>query len=90
MFASTLELAQVREVVTSLLDELCLDAYLFEVEPREGQWEVTVECAVAEGWERVRLTADKVLLLQGMDDGDARARLLGDWRAALSGCKLKP
>lgn len=89
MTVSTQELAQVREVVTGLLHELCLDAYLFEVEPREGQWEITVECPVAEGWERVRLTADKQLLLHGIDDALAHSALADSWREALSSCRTK-
>lgn len=89
MFASTQELARVREFISRVLDELCIDAYLFEVEPREGQWEITVECAVAEGWERVRLMADKALLLQGDEDVVAHAQLRDAWREALSGCRVR-
>ena len=43
MSESIVELAQIRELVTKILDELQLDAYLFEVEPREGQWELRVK-----------------------------------------------
>ena len=39
------DLALAREAVSKVLEELQLDAYIFEVEPREGQWEIRVECA---------------------------------------------
>ena len=89
MSLSIAELAQVREVVTRILDELQLDAYLFEVEPLEGQWEIKVECAVAEGWEMVRLTATREILLRGGDDAVAHEVLLDNWREALSACQVK-
>jgi hypothetical protein len=89
MIVSIEELARAREAVTHLLDELCLDAYLFEVEPGEGQWSIIVECPVAEGWETVSLSADKALLLRGVDDAVAHAVLLDDWREALSSCRRK-
>lgn len=89
MSLSIAELAQAREVVTRILDELQLDAYLFEVEPLEGQWEIKVECAVAEGWETVRLTATREILLRGSDDAVAHGVLLDNWRDALSACLVK-
>jgi hypothetical protein len=46
MMLSERELTQARETVASLLETLGLTAYLFEVEPREGRWEVRVECAL--------------------------------------------
>lgn len=80
------ELAQARETVGQLLGELGLDAYVYEVEPREGHWQVRVECAVAEGWETCLLSADKEYLLRGADDAVARRVLLDDWRSALRDC----
>ncbi len=84
------DLARVREVVARVLEELLLDAYLFEVEPREGQWEIRVECAVAGGWETCRLTADKEYLLRGTDDPIVHEVLLDNWREALSDCLRTP
>jgi hypothetical protein len=89
MTLSMNELAQAREVVSKVLDELGIDAYLFEVEPREGQWEITVECAVADGWETCRLTADKEYLLRGVDDALVHEVLSDNWREALAGCRRK-
>jgi hypothetical protein len=37
-------LTQARDTVASLLEQLGLGAYLFEVEPRADHWEVRVEC----------------------------------------------
>lgn len=80
------ELAQAREAVGRLLEALQLDASIYEVEPREGQWEVGVECAVADGWETCRITADKEYLLRGADDMVVHEVLLDNWREALSAC----
>lgn len=89
MTLSMHELAQAREVVTRVLDELGLDAYLFEVEPHQGQWEIKVECAVDDGWESCRLSADREYLLRGIDDAVVHAVLTDNWREALSACRRK-
>lgn len=86
---SIAELAQVREVVQTLLDELGLDAYLFEVEPMKEKWEIKIECAVEEGWETFRLTARRDYLLRGVDESVIHEMLLDDWREALSACVVK-
>ncbi|MEJ2361676.1 MAG: hypothetical protein P8Z75_09655 [Gammaproteobacteria bacterium] len=89
MELSAEELAQMRMNVTALLDELQLDAYLFDIEPRPGQWEVRVECATDNGWGTYRLTADSDYLLHGRDDAVARGVLLDNWRDTLAACKTK-
>jgi hypothetical protein len=86
MQVSTSELAQAREVVSRVLEELRLEAYLFEVEPREGQWQIRVECAVEGGWGSCLLTADKEYLLRGTDDAITHAVLVDNWRDALADC----
>lgn len=86
MRVSTSELARTREVVGKVLEELRLDAYIFEVEPGDGQWEIRVECAVADGWETCRLTADKEYLLRGTDDAIVHEVLVDNWREALCDC----
>lgn len=83
------ELARMRITVTALLDELHLDAYLFDIEPTPGQWEVKVECATDTGWGTFRLTAETDYLLHGRYDAVAHAVLLDNWRDSLSACKLK-
>ena len=89
MSATIEQLATAREVVAKLLEELQLDAYLFEVEPLEGPWEVKVECPVEGGWETFRLTIKKEYLLRGIDEAVLHEMLLDDWREALSACRVK-
>ena len=84
---STDELLKAREAARALLDELGLSAYVFEVEPREDQWELRVECAVDEGWQRSTFPVDKTLLLACMQDRRARERLLADWDKHLVACR---
>ena len=83
------ELAATRETVAKLLDELQLEAYLFEVKPQEDQWQLTVECAIEEGWETVKLKANKDYFQHGADDALLHQLLLNEWRDALSACKVK-
>lgn len=87
MPTSTDELLKATEAARALLDQLRLSAYTFEVEPREGEWEVRVECAVAQGWQRSVLGADKALLLASAQDPNARGRLLADWSKHLAACR---
>ena len=89
MSLSIMELKQARDTIATLLDELKLDAYLFEVEPREGQWEINIECALDEGWERFKLSASEEYLIHGKDDAVLHEFLLEVWRDALRECKLK-
>ena len=90
MALSMTELSEIREVVGKLLDQLELDAYLFEVEPKEDQWEIIVECAVGkQSWETVRLSAKKDILFHGADDAVMHKVLLDNWGEALSACVKK-
>lgn len=90
MQLSMVDLARSREIITALLDDLRLDAYLFEVEPGEDQWQVSIECAVEGGWETVRLAVAKDLLLRCATDAAVRRSLLARWREVLSACRIKP
>jgi hypothetical protein len=89
MTLSIAELARARDTTAELLDELRLDAYLFEIEPRDGQWQLKVDCAVeADGaWESVTLVVPKEMLLMGLDDTSIRRRILAEWRGRLAACK---
>jgi len=89
MSQSFTHLAEIRESVTRLLDELQLEDYLFDIEPKEGLWELTVECAIKEGWETVKLKANKEYFQHGADDALLHQLLLDEWREALSACKVK-
>ena len=84
------ELSKARDTVAGLLDELALDAYLFEVEPRDDEWEVRIECAMAQGWQTVNVSVDKAMLLASMDEPNVRRQLIADWQVRLSACKLRP
>ncbi len=83
---STGELARARDVVGGLLEELHLGAYRYEVEPREQDWEVRIECAVNDGWMSRTLAVDKEDLMRGDEDAAVRQRLLAEWATALASC----
>jgi hypothetical protein len=87
MRVSLLELSRAKDAAGALLEQLGLEAYLFEVEPRDGDWLVRVECAIDEGWQTTSLAVDRGRLLTSPQDGGARAALLREWRARLVACK---
>jgi len=76
-------LIRAREVIGSVLEQLDVDAYLFEVEPREAQWELKVECAIDEGWGSFTLALEEPLLKSESE----QAALLEQCRTALATCK---
>lgn len=84
-----IELAETRETVKKLLNELQIETYLFETEPKDNQWEFIIECALEDGWETVKLKADKTYFKMCTDDALSHQRLLDDWKKALSDCKIK-
>ena len=45
MQQSEKQLTEARDTVQTLLEQLGLATYLFEVEPRTNHWEVHIECA---------------------------------------------
>ncbi len=90
MTLSVTQLTQARQAVAQLLEALGLDAYLFEVEPRDGDWEVKVECAVPDGWESVSLTMAAEDLLRAGEDPSARRALLQRCEKTLAACKRRP
>lgn len=91
MTLSIIELARARETAAALLEELGLDAYLYEVEPRGDRWEVKVECAADGGdvWGRVAVSLPKDTLLNLPDDVGAHQRVLDEWRQRFSACKVR-
>ncbi|MEJ2141755.1 MAG: hypothetical protein P8Y24_05270 [Gammaproteobacteria bacterium] len=89
MTISSAELAEIREVTSKLLDELQLEAYLFEVEPRDELWELNVECAIDNGWETFKLKVNKDYFQHADDDAVFHHLLINEWREALSACKVK-
>lgn len=91
MTLSIVELARARETTAGLLEELGLEAYLFEVEPHDEQWELKVDCAMeADGaWENVTLWVPKEMLLRCQDDASLRQRILAEWHDRFVACKLQ-
>ncbi len=83
------EIACAREAVTGLLEELGLDAYLFEIEPYDTRWELKVECAIVEGWKTTDLHVPKKILQDSLDDTAIHKRLLEEWRHSLAACKTE-
>jgi len=78
------ELIAARDTVQSLLEQLGLAAYLFEVEPRADHWQVRVECAPDSGWQSSVFNVDEQWLAACRSDPAARERLLAEWRQRLA------
>ena len=91
MSISTLDLAKARESANTILEELLLDAFIYEVEPRDDVWELTIECAceVDGGWETIMLRVPKRMLLDSFDDDKAKQHLFEYWKKMLADCKLR-
>ena len=87
MTTSTAQLAMIREYVSGLLDELGLDAYLFEIEPRDGVWELKVECAIAQGWYNVTIMLEAHELQASGDNEQIKQSLLNELNKKLRDCK---
>lgn len=90
MSLTTVELSEASQAAAALLEELGLDAYLFEVEPHlDAEWELQVECAVDEGWQRLCIPIDKEALLASRHDEARRRELMDEWRERLGTCKVR-
>ncbi len=88
---SIVELAQVRDTAADLLEELGLDAYLFQVEAQADCWRLKVDCAMNtdDAWESISLSVPKQQLLDSRKDQIARNAILADWGASLLTCKRR-
>lgn len=84
--AAEADLDVAKAAVATLLEGLGLAAYLYAVEPRDGNWSIVVECANASGWKRVTLEAGAELIAAIRGDAEARATLLCEWREHLGDC----
>ena len=91
MSITILDLAKARESANTILEELQLDAFIYEVEPRDDVWELTVQCAcdVDGGWETIMLQVPKRMLLDSFDDDKAKQHLFEYWKKVLADCKLR-
>lgn len=86
MALSVSELALARDTVQSLLDELHLTAYQFEVEPGADGWRILVECQADNAWQVVQMSASKTMLFDAQVDSDARQALLAEFATSLADC----
>jgi hypothetical protein len=91
MTLSTEELISAREAASAILDELRLDAYIFEVEPQKAHYEIKVECACETdgGWASITLTVPQEQMLSGFNDTKLKQKLFQYWNKKLAPCKRK-
>lgn len=83
------QVTQAYDTLVALLEEIGLENYLFDVEPREGQWGVNIECAAEDGWATFQLSASAEYIARGKDDAVLHQFLLEEWSEALTCCKKK-
>lgn len=88
MVTTSSDFIQARLLIDGILEELELDAYLFEIEPNDGQWELKVECAVDEGWGSYSVTLDQAQVYAGFDEEAARNELKQQCRQSLAACRI--
>jgi hypothetical protein len=86
MQISTIELAEARETLNGLLDELGLPAYRFQVHPDPGGWQLAIECETAQRWQRITLDLPRPQLSEAANDPEARRRLLIRLDRAIGAC----
>lgn len=77
-------LAEAKETVSDLLEQLGLTAYLFEVEPRAERWEVRVECALDSGWQSSVFTVEDKALRASRTDRHVRDQILAEMHKRLA------
>jgi hypothetical protein len=77
-------LAEAKETVGELLEQLGLTAYLFEVEPREDHWEVRVECAHNSAWQSSVFTVEDTALRASRTDRLVRDHMLSELHKRLT------
>ncbi|MFZ0257750.1 MAG: hypothetical protein WAN46_19395 [Gammaproteobacteria bacterium] len=86
MLLSISELALARETVQSLLDELHLTAYQFDVEPRADGWTILVECQAGDAWQVTQMNASKAMLANAQADSNTRQALLAELTKTIADC----
>lgn len=89
MNPTTGELLQAREVACSLLRELSLAAYLYDLEPHGEHYELKVECACSSDgeWTSTSLVIPRTVMLRGADDPIVKHRIKDQLRKKLALCK---
>ncbi|WP_455365099.1 hypothetical protein [Kaarinaea lacus] len=91
MSLSTQDLAKARVNASNILEELQLDAYIYEVEPHDDDWEIRIECACETNgnWEMISLKVPKDMLLESDHEHIAKASLYAYWKKKLGRCKQR-
>ncbi|WP_303902371.1 hypothetical protein [Thiohalomonas denitrificans] len=87
MASASAERIQAREAASSVLKDLKLAAFLFEVEAEGGEWSIEVGCQSRGGWVIVQLSASKEQLLATQFDRTVRRRMAGEWLNQLRICR---
>jgi hypothetical protein len=66
-----------------------LDAYIFELEPHNETWKLTIECAceIDGGWKSITIRVPKKHLLQSFFDEDIKSDLYDYWQKQSADCK---
>lgn len=77
-------LAEAKETVSDLLEQLGLTAYLFEVEPRAERWEVRVECALDSAWQSSVFSVEDKALRACRTDRLVRDQILAEMHKRLA------
>jgi len=86
MALSISELASARDTIQTLLDELHLAAYQFEVEPRPDGWMILIECQANDAWQVAHMHASKAMLSNAQADADIRQALLAELTKTVADC----
>jgi hypothetical protein len=84
---SVIELAKAKEAIASVLEEVGLEAYVFDLKLQDRPWELHVDCAAAGGWLSLSIPVEVDQLLASRDNDTVRTQLLHDWKKRLSDCK---
>ena len=69
-----------------LLEQLRLEAYLFEVEPHARNWEFRIDCGINEKWQSAVLEISSTQLTASREAGPARDAVLSAWHEQLDAC----
>jgi len=76
----------VTQEVARLLGELGMRAFVFTLEPKEGLWQLRVECALDGDWQVVTIPLERAALFAALHDPSERERLKADLRHRLRAC----
>jgi len=69
-----------------LLGELCVRAFAYTVEQKDGRWTLRVECATDGGWQVSTFAVDPAELGASLRDPAVRAKLRAAWLQHLGAC----